>query len=243
MAILALHGFTQRGSAWLEAAEAVGGDWLMPDLPGHGGEPVVPWEAAVARIGGFLAAIPPPRVLAGYSMGGRLALETALTSPGLVDELVLVSTSPGIEAPAARAQRRAADGALADRIETVGIEVFVDEWSARPMFTGLQHRGPEWVARDRAARLGNTAAGLAGALRALGQGAQPYRGDRWADVEIPVLLLTGEQDLRYTTLANQMGEQIEQSRVLVIPNAGHALLGEAPEAVADAMVSWVVTLE
>jgi len=236
--ILALHGFTQRGSAWSEVANAAGGDWLLPDLPGHGAEPVVPWEAAVARICGFLAAVPPPRVLAGYSMGGRLALGTALASPGLVDELVLVSASPGIEGSAARAQRRATDGALADRVEALGIEAFVDEWSARPMFAGLRGRGPGWVARDRAARLGNLPAGLAGALRALGQGIQPYLGDRLGLLEMPVLLMAGERDARYSGLARRMVEEIAGGRVVIVPAAGHPLLGERPGAIGEAMASW-----
>ena len=91
MTILALHGFTQRGAMWAEVAAEVGGEWLTPDLPGHGAEPPVPWEAAAARLAGLLAVLPRPRILAGYSMGGRLALAVAVAAPDLVDGLVLIS--------------------------------------------------------------------------------------------------------------------------------------------------------
>ena len=47
---LALHGFTQRGAMWDEVAGLVGGVWEMPDLPGHGGQPVVDWAAAVQQV-------------------------------------------------------------------------------------------------------------------------------------------------------------------------------------------------
>ena len=61
-----------------------------------------------------------PFTLAGYSMGGRIALHSALTlGPATVTRLVLVGASPGLADPAERAARRAADDALADRIETL----------------------------------------------------------------------------------------------------------------------------
>ena len=46
--------------------------------------------------------------LAGYSMGGRIALHAALALGDRVDRLVLVGASPGIADPAERAARRAA---------------------------------------------------------------------------------------------------------------------------------------
>ena len=239
MAFLGLHGFSQRGPAWAEVAGAVGGDWLLPDLPGHGAEPVVPWEAAVARIGGFLAALPPPRVLAGYSFGGRLALAAALDSPHLVDRLVLVSAAPGIADDAERRRRRGSDAALADRIGKIGVEAFVAEWMERPMFSGLGARGPEWVARDRASRATNTPAGLAGALETLGQGAQPYLGERLAALQIPVLLLAGARDAGYAALATEMAARIPAGRAEILPGAGHPLLGEAPTAVATSITTWM----
>ena len=72
-------------------------------------------------------------------MGGRIALYTALTVP--VERLVLVGASPGIADPAERAARRAADDALADRIETLEIEAFAREWGSQPLFAGQPRAG------------------------------------------------------------------------------------------------------
>jgi 2-succinyl-6-hydroxy-2,4-cyclohexadiene-1-carboxylate synthase len=239
MAFLGLHGFTQRGTAWSEVAAVVGGDWHLPDLPGHGTEPAVPWEAAVARIAGFLTALPPARVLAGYSMGGRLALATAVAAPDLVDRLILVSAAPGIDDAAERHRRQIADEMLANRIEVIGLEAFLDEWAERPMFAGLRGRDPSWLAADRDRRLGNTASGLAAALRLLGRGVQPFAGEHLSGLAIPVLLVVGEQDPSYQASARDLERQLPLSRVVVIPGAGHALLGERPEAVAAAIADWV----
>ena len=127
--VVLLHGFTQTRQSWRRTVAALGGRYraLAPDLPGHG-------HAAERRPASFAACAAYVRALAdgpctlvGYSMGGRIALYTALALPGLVERLVLVGASPGIADSAERAARRAADDALADRIEAIGVEAFAEE--------------------------------------------------------------------------------------------------------------------
>ena len=81
---------------------------------------------------------------------------------------MLVGAEPGIADPAERAARRAADEALADRIEAIGVEAFAREWARAAAV-----RGPAASASRRGAyadRLRNTPPGLAAALRGLGTG-------------------------------------------------------------------------
>jgi len=96
---------------------------VIESLPPERFEPITP-EIADARpltpdgIAALVAASTGERfALVGYSMGGRLALHTALAMPERVSRLVLVSTGAGIEDPAARAARRTADETLAESIE------------------------------------------------------------------------------------------------------------------------------
>lgn len=238
MNFLALHGFTQRGSMWDEVAALAGGDWSAPDLPGHGGRPACSWEEAVALVGGLLEGVAPPRCLVGYSMGGRLALAAALDHPSSVDRLVLISASAGIEEEADRQRRRAEDLALADRLEAMGAGAFVDEWLSRPLFAGLAARPAEWRAADREARARNDASGLAAALRLLGQGAQPYVGDRLGELGLPVLLVAGGEDRRYADLAGRLGERISRATVAELAGVGHAVVGERPAVVAALLAAW-----
>ena len=127
-----------------------------------------------------LEALAPERfTLAGYSMGGRLALALALRIPQRVRRLVLVSASPGLADDGERAARRAADEALADRIEAIGVEAFAREWAAQPLFAG---QPPEVAAAAHADRLRRSAAEHAAQLRGLGTGVMPPLWERLGEL-------------------------------------------------------------
>ncbi|MBN2112580.1 MAG: alpha/beta fold hydrolase [Acidimicrobiia bacterium] len=232
MSHLALHGFTQRGAMWDEVAGLVGGPWAAPDLPGHAGQPICDWDEAVARVGEWLRGLPRPRALVGYSMGGRLALGAALEHAELVDSLVLLSASPGIGDAQARRERLEADRGLADRIEAIGLSAFLEEWLARPWFGGGRTPPPEWRQAEHAARSAGEATGVAEALRRLGQGSQPYYGDRLGELRPPVVLVAGSDDAPYAALACRMGAAAARSRVVLLGGAGHAVVAERPGEVA-----------
>ncbi len=239
--LVALHGFTQHGGSFRELAGLLEHTVLAPDLPGHGRTESTPVtiESALQGLVAAMEAIGRPRPVLGYSQGGRLALLLALHRPDLIERLILVSASPGISGSAARTSRRELDERLAGHIEEVGIEAFIDEWLALPMFAGLLHRPAEWIARDRAMRLENTAQGLADALRGMGQGVQPYVGDRLGEVQMPVLLIAGGRDDKYRDLAYRMGSALSEATVWVDPSAGHAVIGEQPDSVAGTIRSWL----
>ncbi len=91
-----------------------------------------------------LVAIRSPRrfTLAGYSMGGRVALHVALALGERVARLILVSASAGIDDDDARARRRASDEVLGDAIVCNGLEAFIESWRSVPLFA----EDPAWVA-------------------------------------------------------------------------------------------------
>src|SRR6266540_1710121 len=130
--VVLVHGFTQTLAAMEPLATRLRDrhELVRVDLPGHGGStpPLVGFAKAAALLGeaGGAAAY------LGYSLGGRLCLRLALDRPELVRALVLVGASPGIQDPAARAERRAADEALAAAVERDGVAAFLDRWPAGP---------------------------------------------------------------------------------------------------------------
>jgi 2-succinyl-6-hydroxy-2,4-cyclohexadiene-1-carboxylate synthase len=230
-----LHGFTQTRQSWRRTVAALGGGRyraLAPDLPGHG-------LAAERRPASFAACAAYVRALAdgpctlvGYSMGGRIALYTALALPGAVERLVLVGASPGIADPAEREERRRSDEALADRIVAIGIEAFAREWGAQELFAGQDERV---AAAAHADRLRNSPVGLAAALRGLGTGAMPSLWDRLGELAMPVTLVVGERDAKFGAIAGRMAPAIRDCRVEVVDRAGHAAHMEQPEIVAAAI--------
>lgn len=235
--LLLLHGFTGSSAAWRPHLDA----WrefntIAVDLLGHGASdsPADPERYRMERCVDDLVAllnglgIERTAVL-GYSMGGRVALHLALRAPERLWGLVLESASPGIEDASERDERRRSDEALAERIEREGLEAFVATWEAQPLFAS-QARLPDAVRHElRRQRLQNDPLGLANSLRGLGAGRQQPVLDRLAELRLPVLLITGALDTKYSGLAGRMAAALPCARLEVVPNAGHATHLEQPE--------------
>jgi 2-succinyl-6-hydroxy-2,4-cyclohexadiene-1-carboxylate synthase len=243
-----LHGFTGSGQGMAEIAQSLEQDYetLALDLPGHGrsadlvrgdsdgfdecvDDLVATLESAGHRRAHWL----------GYSMGARLALGCAVRHPGSVTSLVLLGGRAGIADPIERAVRCREDAELAARIESVGVETFVDEWSRQPMFASLRKRGGRFLEEQRRQRVSNSARGLADSLRRLGPGAQPPLFDALPRVAVPVLLVAGALDRKFVALAHDLAGQLPQAEICEIADAGHAAHLEQPEAFAHAVQDFL----
>ena len=234
--LVLLHGFTQTRQSWRRTVAALDGRYraVVPDLPGHGQMSERRPASLAATLAYLRALVDEPHLLAGYSMGGRIALHAALARPERVRRLVLLGASPGLADPAAREERRRADDALADRIEAIGVEAFAEEWGRLPLWEGQPDRVR---AAANADRLRNTPAGLADALRGLGTGALEPLWDRLGELPMPVVLIAGERDAKFRAIAEQMAERIPDARVEVVTGAGHAAHLERPDLVAAAITT------
>lgn len=223
--VVLVHGFTQTARSWDRVAAILAGRFevVAPDLPGHGrsaGERPSFEDAAVAlgETGGRATYV-------GYSLGARLCLRLALDRPELVERLVLLGGSPGLASPEERVHRRVADEKLADDVERIGTEAFLDAWLCQPMFASLAA-----TADDLAARRANSAEGLAYALRRLGTGAQEPLWDRLGELAMPVLVTAGGLDAKFTVLGLEMVAAIgDNATFAAIPECGHAAHLEDPE--------------
>jgi 2-succinyl-6-hydroxy-2,4-cyclohexadiene-1-carboxylate synthase len=223
-----VHGFTQTGDCWGPlSVELMRTNRVMRvDAPGHGGSSGHA-DADLARGAELLSSTAGTSVLLGYSMGGRLALRTALDHPDSVRALVLIGATAGIEDADEREARRVADDALADRLERIGVEAFLQEWLAMDMFAAL----PGWARFDEQRRR-NTAAGLAASLRHAGTGSMAPLWGRVHELRMPVLCITGELDERYGVLARRLVAAIGSNATHVeIGAAGHAAHLERPDRV------------
>jgi len=241
-AAVLLHGFTGSSEDWdgvTPALRDAGVATVAVDLIGHGrtGVAVTPSRYAMPEtlrdLTLILDALSIERAdWIGYSMGGRAALHFALSNPARVRTLILESASPGIADATSRDERRRGDDTLARHIEERGMEWFADYWTALPLFATQASLSIETRSAQHAKRLRNDAVGLARSLRGMGQGAQEYVGDQLARLRCPTLLIAGERDLKYVEVARAMEAAIPGARCLIIPDVGHNVHLEAPEAFA-----------
>jgi 2-succinyl-6-hydroxy-2,4-cyclohexadiene-1-carboxylate synthase len=251
--LLILHGFTGATTSMAPVAEGLAGGHLAVsvDLLGHGRSDapreIAPYSMSrcVAQLRELLERLELPRVhLLGYSMGGRVALAFCAAHPERVRSVLAIGASPGIAEPAARAQRRRDDEALADRIEQQGLAAFVDAWMAQPLFATQRRRlSARSLAAARAQRLENRPHGLANSLRGMGTGAQPPLHTRLEALDVPVCLVAGADDGKFGAIAEALAARLRRGRVARIAEAGHAAHLENPRAFLRVARGWLADRE
>lgn len=227
--VVLVHGFTQTLRSWRQVADRLTADHrvVSVDLPGHGGSgelrgDLTTTAAALGTAGGRATYV-------GYSMGGRVVLRLALDRPDLVERMVLIGATAGIDSPSDRKARRVADERLASAIEQDGVPRFLVRWLSQPIFAGLSVNE-----EDRQARLTNSAPGLAASLRDSGTGTMdPPWWDELPRIRCPTRIIAGERDAKFTDLGRRMAGLIADADLVVVAGVGHAAQLEAPEAVAE----------
>jgi 2-succinyl-6-hydroxy-2,4-cyclohexadiene-1-carboxylate synthase len=243
-ALLLLHGFLGSRRDWDPVVAILSRSLrcIAVDLPGHGETGGAADEALWTPEGcvAALAALLRERgggAVAGYSLGGRLALQLAVEHPAALTRAVIVSATPGIAAECGRGQRRNRDEGLARRLEREGLDAFLEEWYRLSLFEALREhpRFPEVLAKRRR----NDPRLLARSLRDMGTGTQR---PLWADLpalRIPLLLLAGERDEKFTDIVFDMAARCPSAEAVIVRGRGHALVEEDPEAVAREVAGFL----
>jgi len=233
--ITLLHGFTQTAECWGSFADHLAANHpiLAIDLPGHGGSAAISGD--LTQSAAMVASAITPSIVIGYSLGGRIALHLALAFPELVERLVLIGATGGIDNEEERKQRRVADESLADHLEEIGVDSFLDEWLAQPLFASLT---PEQSMREQRSR--NSADGLASSLRLCGTGTQAPLWDRLDNLTMPVLVLAGDNDEKFTQLGHRLVASIGRNALFQsVAKAGHSAHLENPTATSAAVTKWL----
>ena len=215
----------------------------LPEPAGESG--ALGWfPDAACRLKETCARLPEPPVVVGYSMGGRLALDMAVRHPGAARGLVLLGADPGIADPAARAERRVRDDALADDLAAVGdVQAFaawLRRWYALPLF-GRLNRKPVFEGLLRR-RLRQRPEALAAALRGLSVSRQLPLWKALPRLPVPALYIAGAEDTRYRAVADRIAALGPPWRAAVCPDAAHAVHIEQPEAVAGLIRSFALSV-
>jgi 2-succinyl-6-hydroxy-2,4-cyclohexadiene-1-carboxylate synthase len=227
--ILLLHGFTGTGADWAIWPED-GPAALSPDLPGHGASPDPAGDFA-AETQRLLSALPAGvEHLVGYSLGGRIALSLLAAAPERFRTATIVSAHPGLFMEAQRDGRRTLDRRWIDLLRTRGIAAFVDAWEQQPLFASQSRLPSAVLAGHRRCRLAQRAEGLAANLACFGLAEMP---DTWPALRRwsgRLTWMAGALDHKFVAIAERVGRERPATRVSIVPEVGHNLLLEAPEA-------------
>jgi 2-succinyl-6-hydroxy-2,4-cyclohexadiene-1-carboxylate synthase len=230
-----LHGFTQTQVSAHQFRSILAGtnELLTLDLPGHGQNAGI--SASLDETADLLADVLPsdPTDLGGYSFGARVALHFALRYPDRVNRLAMLGATRGIEDLGEREERRRNDDALAQRIEEIGAERFLDEWLSREMFVSQPTDPLERTARS------TDAMGMANSLRFAGTGTQRWLAPELATLSIPVLTLAGDRDLKFSLEAQAIADTVADGKAVFVADAHHAAHLEQPESSAALVQSFI----
>ena len=234
--VVLLHGFAGTGRLWDPVVARLDGERyrpLAPDLRGHGTAATrrpVSFEACVEDVLGLVAH---PFTLAGYSMGGRIALQAALAAPERVDRLVLVATTAGIEDPAERERRRAGDEALADADRARDdrrLRRALDGAAAvrRHAAGGRGARGTPTCSTTIRPRSPRRCAGS-------GRARWSRSGTGCRELRMPATVVAGERDAKFVALGQRLADELPNGELVIVEGAGHGIPREDPAAVAAAI--------
>lgn len=246
--LLLIHGFTGSRAVFEPFIGPLRETYrlIIPDMLGHDASDApddfnrYAMEETLLDMRRMLHELTVPRVrLFGYSMGGRIALAYAATFPDTVTKLVLEGASPGLADQRDRRKRTTADDALATSIVEGGIGSFVEHWEQIPLFAP-QSRLPDDVwQRQRSIRSRQRANGLAASLQGIGTGRQPSYWHLLHKLQMPVLLMTGELDSKFTEINCEMAKRLPNARHVVIEGALHTPHLEYPDIFVDTVVTFL----
>ena len=177
---------------------------------------------------------PLPKILIGYSLGGRIALHALLSQPGPWAAAVIISAHPGLENETERIERRATDAAWAAMAFSGTWQSFIDAWNAQSILSGALPR-PDADQRRLLARRSEIARGFV--AWSLGQQAPLWQ--MLPHLQVPVLWVAGENDPKYAALAARAANSRSTSRLACLAQAGHRVPWDVPGALLQEVLSFL----
>ena len=166
--------------------------------------------------------------IAGYSFGGRLALDLALEFPARFDRVILESTSPGLATASDRQARITHDLQIIERLMTENFADFIEAWYRQPLFLGID-KHPNFIDLIHRRIATNQPSNLAKSLQYAGLGMQPYLGERLRNFTKPILLLVGEIDFKFVALNRIIERECPTATLKIIPNCSHNIHFQQPK--------------
>ena len=233
--VVLLHGFPLDRTIW-QGQHGLADRYrvITPDLRGHGQSPAPEGAYTMEELAGDVLALLDRlkierAVLMGHSMGGYVALAAWALAPARFSALGLIASHAGADTEEGRQNRRA----LAAKVGKVGATA-ADEAMSRKLFAPAVAENDSRLQRVRELILKTNIHGIQGALE--GMALRPDRTLLLPAISVPFLMLAGAVDQVIPPEKTKgVAAAVPNSRLVIIPDAGHMPMIEQPLATTTAI--------
>lgn len=206
--IIALHGFL-----------GLAGDWRLFHWISHP-MPLMKEDLSLWDWAEHCNGVIPPRgnILIGYSLGGRLGMHLLIQSPYKWEAAVLISAHPGLAAQEERRQRLETDCSWSQRFLQDPWEDLLHDWNQNPIFGQIPCALPRKEAQFNRLCLSKQ-------LINWSLGKQDDLIPQLKKLNIPLLYLSGEKDLKFNQISKEFAPFCQS---VIVEGAAHRIPWEKP---------------
>lgn len=249
--LLLVHGFPaakEDFAAHLDRLGELGFHAVAPDQRGHGESDKPDDEGAyslkilAADLLALADALGWSRfTLLGHSMGGMVAQCVAIDAAGRLDGLILMDTSHGhlAEIPADLLELGK------QLVREGGMQAYLDVSKTiegpldTPAYLKMVQDNPDYATYGDNKTLAASPHMWLGLVDELVSGDD--RLDALRAVDVPTLVIVGEQDAPFVPQSHRMAEAMPNAELVVLPDAGHSPQFENPDAWWAAVSAWLTS--
>jgi 3-oxoadipate enol-lactonase len=238
--LVLLHPFPLNHHFWDEIVPKLSDSYrvITPDLRGHGQSELGNGPATMEKHAADLLLLCEAEgitkaVFVGVSIGGYALFEFWRRHREYVAGLVLSNTRASAETAESRANRLR----IADQVLSEGTEAFIDDMLVKLIGSTTRSERPEVVEAARCMMQSMSPEDIAGVQP--GMADRPDSIETLSTIDVPTLLIAGEEDIPPLSAAELMRDRIPDSTLHVIPKAGHYAAMERPEKYAQVLQEFL----
>jgi 3-oxoadipate enol-lactonase len=228
--LVLLHPFPLNHHFWDEVVPALSGRYrvIRPDLRGHGQSELGEGAATMEKHAADLLRLCDAEKIGkaafvGVSIGGYALFEFWRRHGDRVDALVLSNTRASAETAESSANRLR----IADQVLKEGPAAFIDDMLGKLFASATKSERPDVIEAARKMMQSMSPEDIAGVQR--GMADRPDSIEILSTINVPTLVIAGEEDIPPLSAAELMRDSIPGSTLHVIPKAGHYAAMERPE--------------
>ncbi|MCB9025846.1 MAG: alpha/beta fold hydrolase [Bdellovibrionaceae bacterium] len=240
--IVCLHGFLGRGEDWDSLKSTIRKnipyvkiDFWCPSLlngSSHLGPEILfkDWpEKFVNELSQFEYQ---KCILMGYSMGGRLALNTLAKFPEKFNSAIFLSTNPMVLNIDQAKERRQQDQDWIKKILKLEWSTLIKEWDQQNLFAGdkvhPQRREEDYSRKS-----------LAQALQNWSIVHHQLSLNEISKIKVPSLWVMGEQDVKYVAILKHLQDKGLPADGLILPDCGHRIIIGEQTNLKDKLIEFI----